>query len=103
MSTSLINTLLGDALQIIVQEAEANKATILAAAAAANVTVENAADAFIDSIKVNGALAVILPTLKSGLKNAVNNAIASGATNEETVLFNLLLASAQNKVKVLLG
>lgn len=100
---SLINTVLGDGLQLLAQEAEAQRATILAAAAAANVQIEQAVDLFINSLKVGGALAIVLPSIKPSLISAINNAIAANATTEEGALFDLLVAAAQNEAKVLLA
>lgn len=98
---NVIDTILSEALTMAIAEAETYKPQILAAAAAANVTLESAIDTFIASIKVSGALGLVIPALKSALTSAVNGAINSGAMTEETALFNLIVAAAQNEAKKL--
>lgn len=98
---SLINTILGDALSILSTEAETYKPQILAAAAAANVTLETAVDGYINSLKVGGALGLVLPSLKPSLVTAINNSINSGAATQEAFLFDAIVSAAQNEAKKL--
>lgn len=93
---SVINQILAAGIDIAVQEAEANKAAILAAAAAAGVNAEKAADIFIDSIKLNGALGLVAGALKGALHQAVAQAVAAAGA-EEPIVFELLISAAKNE------
>jgi hypothetical protein len=97
---NVANEILAAVLNFGVAEAEANKPAILAAAHAAGVNLEKAADLFIESVKVGGALAIVAGALKSALVSAVNAQIEKGLS-EEDALFALVISAAQNEAKKL--
>lgn len=97
---NVANEILAAALNFGVAEAEANKPAILAAAQVAGVNLEKAVDLFIESVKVGGALAIVAGALKDALRNAVNAEIQKGLS-EDSALFDLLVAAAQNEAKKL--
>lgn len=93
---STINQLLAAAIDFGVAEAEQYKPQIISAMTAAEVNADKAADLFINSIKVNGALGIILPALKGALIQAVDAAIARGEAQDD-ILFGLVITAAQNE------
>lgn len=99
---NIANQILVAALDFGIAEAEANKAAILAAARVAGVNVEKGVDLFIESVKVGGALGIVVPALKAGIVQAVNAEIEKGLAQEDA-LFSLLISAAQNEAKKLGG
>lgn len=96
--SNLAGQLLSDVITLAVAEENQYKPQILAAAKAGGVTAENAVNAFIDSLHVGGALALIAPALKGAVKTAVDNAIAKGIA-EDDIIFDALVAAEQNLAK----
>jgi hypothetical protein len=86
-----IDAILAAALTFGVNEAEQYKPQVLAAAKAANVGIEQAADKFVDSL--GGALSLF----KGPIKSAIDNAITTGLANAEDALFEFLVSAARNE------
>lgn len=99
MATNVINAVLAQVLDIGIAEAEQYEPQVLAILAQENVSIEKAVDLFVNSLKVGGALGLILPAFKGALVTQLNALIDTQAVTQEKALYNLILAAAQTEAK----